>query len=300
MVVEQCRFRQAEVEETFSVLQSLNAGRGQQIYQNNSRNEGQYLSSFVNRLDLTALVMGGHSFGATLALQALSDSLIPAKAGLAFDPGKSSGPLNSNFSQSVLIPDSESWSAEPSEFYGKQHFDVVKEIAQSALNRTGSSWFMTLLGTAHTSITDAPLLVASSLLGFFDPTSVNVTLGNPKTNIWQYVTVSIEFFDFLSNGTRSGILASGVTAPEFVAINLNTSDAQGLFDGWEIHVAPSGAYVEILSPSVQYGTNNKRTNASASASSSAPAPSSTTTSIASLNSSNLIVCLLVTLVGFLW
>jgi platelet-activating factor acetylhydrolase len=240
MIMEQRSFRQAEVEETVRVLQSLNAGDGQQIHQNNSRNEGQYLSSFANRLDFSTLVMGGHSFGATLALQALSDSSIPAKGGLTFDPGKSSGPLNSNFSQPVLIPDSESWSAEPAEFYGQQHFDVVKGIAQSALNRTGSSWFMTLLGTAHTSITDAPLLVGSSLLGFFDPTSVNISLGNPATNIQQYVRVSTEFFEFLRNGTRGGILASGVTAPEFMAINLNDSSAQGLFDGWEIHVAPSG------------------------------------------------------------
>jgi platelet-activating factor acetylhydrolase len=242
MIMEQRSFRQAEVEETVIVLKSLNAGQGQQIHQNNSRNEGKYLSSFANRLDFTTLVMGGHSFGATLALQALSDSLIPAKAGLAFDPGKSSGPLNSNFNQSVLIPDSEAWSAEPSEFYGKQHFDVVEEIAQSSLKRTGSSWFMTLLGTAHTSITDAPLLVGSSLLGFFDPTSVNVTLGDPKTNLLQYVTVSIEFFEFLRNGKKTGILASGVTTPEFVAINPNTTNAQDLFDGWEIHVAPSGGY----------------------------------------------------------
>ncbi|PMD44488.1 hypothetical protein L207DRAFT_579428 [Hyaloscypha variabilis F] len=239
MIMEQRSFRQAEVEETVRVLQELTAGRGQQIHQNNSRNEGQYLTSFTNRLDFANLVMGGHSFGATLALQALSDSSISARAGLAFDPGKSSGPLNSNFSQSVLIPDSESWSSQPSEFYGQQHFEVVKEIAESALNRTGASWFMTLLGTAHTSITDAPLLVSPSLLGFFDPTSVNVSLGDPSTNIQQYVTVSTEFFEFLHNGTRSGILTSGVTAPEFVAINLNDSNAQGFFDGWEIHVAPS-------------------------------------------------------------
>ena len=239
MILEQRSFRQAEVSETVQILQSLNAGQGQQIYQNNSRNEGQYLTTFTNRLDFSSLVMGGHSFGATLALQALSDSSIPAKAALAFDPGKSSGPLNSNFTQSVLIPDSESWSSEPSLFYGQQHFDVVKGIAQSALNRTGASWFMTLLGTAHTSITDAPLLVGSSLLTFFDPTSVNITLGSPATNIQQYVTVSLEFFEFLRNGTKSGVLVSGVTAPEFVPINLNASNAQGLFDGWEVHVAPA-------------------------------------------------------------
>jgi len=237
--LEQRTFRQAEVEETVHVLRSLNTNLGQEIHQNNSRNEGQYLTSFANRLDFANLVMGGHSFGATLALQVLGDSKVPAKAGLLFDPGKSSGPLNSDFNQSVLISDSESWSSTPAEFYGKQHFDVVKRIAESALDKTGSSWFMTLLGTAHTSITDAPLLVGSAFLGFFDPTSMNVSLGNAGINIQQYVNVTTELFEFLRNGKRSGILVNGVTAPEFVPINLNDSTAQGQFDGWEIHVAPS-------------------------------------------------------------
>ncbi|PMD15776.1 hypothetical protein NA56DRAFT_709426 [Hyaloscypha hepaticicola] len=71
------------------------------------------------------------------------------------------------------------------------------------------------------------------------PVRSYISLGTPATNIQQYVTVSTEFFEFLRNGTRSGILVSGVTAPEFIPINLNESNAQGLFDGWEIHVAPS-------------------------------------------------------------
>src|SRR5215469_10541687 len=200
LILEQRSFRQAEVEETFKVLQSINNGLGQAIYNNNSRNEGTTLSSWEKRLDLKHLVMGGHSFGATLALQVLSDPLVPANGGLTFDPGKSSGPLNSDFNQSVLIPDSEVWSAEPSEFYGQQHFEVVKSIAQSSLNKRGAGWFMTLLGTAHTSITDAPLLVGS-LLGFFDSTSSNVTLANPEAIIQQYVQVSADFFEFLVNGS---------------------------------------------------------------------------------------------------
>ena len=236
--MEQRRFRQAEVQETILVLQSLNDGYGQQIQQNNSRSEGQFLASFTNRLEFTTLIMGGHSFGATLALQVLGDSTIPVKAGLLFDPGKSSGPLNSDLNQPVLISDSEAWSAQSADFYGRQHFDVVKGIAQSALNKTSFSWFMTLLGTSHTSITDAPLLVGP-LLSFFDPTSSNVSLGKPHTNIQQYFKVSVEFIEFLRNKTRSNILASKVTAPNFLPINLNASNAEGVFDGWEIHVAPS-------------------------------------------------------------
>jgi platelet-activating factor acetylhydrolase len=239
MTLEQRSFRQAEVEETVHILQSLNDGSGSEIHQKNSRNEGQYLSSFTNRLDFSNLVMGGHSFGATMVLQLLGDSAILAKAGLAFDPGKDSGPLNSDFTQPVLIPDSEEWSIQPKEFYGKQHFDVVKGIAQSALNRTGASWFMTQLGTAHISISDAPALVSSTLLNFFDSGSSNITLGNSVDVLKQYVDVSLAFFDFLRNGTRSGVLSSGVTTPIFEVINPNATGVPGLFDGWEIHVAPA-------------------------------------------------------------
>jgi len=238
LILEQRSFRQAEVEETFKVLQSINNGLGQAVYNNNSRNEGKTLSSWQNHLDLKHLVMGGHSFGATLALQVLSDPSVPANGGLTFDPGKSSGPLNSDFNQSVVIPDSEAWSAEPSEFYGKQHFEVVKSIAQSSLNKTGAGWFMTLLGTSHTSISDAPLLIGS-LLSLFDPTSSNVTLGNAEANIQQYVNVSADFFEFLVNGSNSGVLASGITTPEFEIINPNATNVAGIFDGWEVHVAPS-------------------------------------------------------------
>lgn len=83
-----------------------------------------------------------------------------------------------------------------------------------------------------------PLLIGS-LLGFFDSTSVNVTLGSPEANIEQYINVSADFFELLVNRSRSGVLASDVTTPEFEIINLNATNVGGLFDGWEVHVAPS-------------------------------------------------------------
>jgi platelet-activating factor acetylhydrolase len=58
--------------------------------------------------------------------------------------GKDSGPLNTAVKVPILIPDSQEWSSEPTVFYGQKHFDVVKGIAQTALNISGAGWFMTL------------------------------------------------------------------------------------------------------------------------------------------------------------
>ena len=40
-------------------------------------------------------------------------------------------------------------------------------------------------------------------------------------------------FEFLLNGSRSGVLASDITTPEFEIINLNATNVAGLFDGWK-------------------------------------------------------------------
>ena len=64
----QRQFRQAEVDETIRVLQSINNGQGDAVYQNSSRGEGQTLSGWKGILDFEKLVVGGHSFGATSAV----------------------------------------------------------------------------------------------------------------------------------------------------------------------------------------------------------------------------------------
>ena len=93
-----------------------------------------------------------------------------------------------------------------------------------------------LVGTSHSSITDAGLIAGSALLSFFDSGSANATI-DPRVAIEQYVNVSTEFMTFLKNGTKGDILASNVTDPSYVA-KPNSSKPGNDLSYWEIHVAP--------------------------------------------------------------
>lgn len=67
----QLDFRQAEVQETIRVLREINDGHGENVFKNNARREGQFLKDWQGRLDMQEVTMGGHSFGATLAVSHL-------------------------------------------------------------------------------------------------------------------------------------------------------------------------------------------------------------------------------------
>jgi platelet-activating factor acetylhydrolase len=141
----QLDFRQAEVEETVRVLRRLNDGGGEKIHLQNSRHEGRDLGEWTGRLSKNTTI-GGHSFGATLAMQVLkggSSDLLPFGGAVALDPGKQSGQLNSDIRVPTLILHSNSWSKQRSIFFGRPHFDVVKDIVQSVLKRGKDAWFMT-------------------------------------------------------------------------------------------------------------------------------------------------------------
>ena len=156
-----------------------------------------------------------------------------------------SGPLSTNVEVPILIADSEAWSAEPSELSGQDHFTVVKSIAENSLEASSAGWFMTLLGTAHISITDAGLVAGTSLLELFDPAAVNATL-EPATAINKYAEASIDFFRYLKNGTAEGILSYNATDPEYVARAANSSTSEDPASYWEIHVAPVSKQVHHL------------------------------------------------------
>ncbi|GJD03151.1 PAF-acetylhydrolase family member [Colletotrichum higginsianum] len=236
---EQLAFRQAEIEETVSVLRSLHAGKGPVVFASNARKEGRDLAQWEGRLNLSQTVIAGHSFGATGALQALKGATSarnPAVGGIILDPGKSSGKLNTDIDVPVLIIHSDSWSKKLTLFFGRPHFDTVRDIAQDVLKRAGSSWFLTSLRTSHPSVTDAPL-IEPLLLRWTTGATINVHQG-----LKEYVGVSMEFMDFLRNGTREGVLAEGVTHQEYG--NDTMSDEQrsripkAITKYWQIHVAP--------------------------------------------------------------
>lgn len=230
----QLGLRQAEVEETVKVLDRINRGHGASVYEDNLRGEGLSLVDWKGRLDMDQIVVGGHSYGATLAMQALKGAPNverPFKGGIILDPGKSSGPLNGDIDVPIVVIHSQSWSKKHSLFYGRPHFSTVKEIVQNILAGGNDSWFMTARGTAHTSVTDAPLI---------EPTLLSWTTGSTIDaweGVMQYVSVSDQFFQFLGDGRPTGILNLGVTHPEYDQGEI-VPPAEGLGMHWQIHVSP--------------------------------------------------------------
>lgn len=253
--VMQLAMRQAEVEETVRVLRMLNDGRGGEVFRDNTRSEGKDLAEWAGRLNTNLFVMGGHSYGATLALQALKGApseALPFVGGIILDPGKHSGPLNDDVDVPIVVVHSQSWyvweaqiayidfliflcrSAKHSIFHGRPHFSVVKELVQKIIEEKKKfAWFVTAKGTTHPSVTDAPL-IEPFLLSWTTGSTINAHEG-----VLQYVQITEQLMDFLKNGHRHSILREEVTHPEYNE-NARPYDA-ALSKYWEIHVAPSTA-----------------------------------------------------------
>lgn len=232
----QLGLRQAEVEETVRVLGEINAGRGRAVHADNRLGgEGLTLADWHGRLDMDQVLVGGHSYGATLAMQALRGApdaaTRPFQGGIILDPGKSSGPLNADIDVPLLVVHSQSWSKKHSLFYGRPHFDAVRRIVRDVLEAGSPSWFMTARGTAHTSVTDAPLI---------EPTILSWATGSTvdaRDGVMQYVAVSDAFARFVRDGRRTGVLELDVTHPAYDHGEVAPS-AKGPGMHWQIHVAP--------------------------------------------------------------
>lgn len=252
---EQLAFRDAEMLETINILRAINDGHGDDIFARNSRAEGSHLHGWANRLDFGNLTIGGHSFGATGALQTLRHApsdINPAVGGVILDPGKQSGPLHSLIDVPLLIVHSNSWSKHHSVFYNRPHFDTVRDLARGVLNRvpSHSSWFLTSIGTAHPSVSDAPL-IEPLLLSWTTGASLNV-----KEALGEYVRVTDDFWHFLRTtrsanssltdgvvhkGEMRGILAEKVTHEEYgewVSEERKAEFPQSLARLWQVHVSP--------------------------------------------------------------
>jgi platelet-activating factor acetylhydrolase len=231
----QLAMRQAEVEETVNVLKRINDGAGFSIFRDNPRAEGSVLADWSNRFDLDRIVVAGHSYGATLALQALRGAPskeLPFIGGIILDPGKSSGPLNDDIKVPIVIVHSQSWSSKISIFQGSPHFDVVKKLVQKVAARNLYAWFLTAKGTTHPSCTDAPLI---------EPTLLAWTTGatiNNKDGIAQYVKVSSDFMYYLASGHRKGVLKEEVSHPAYDE-EIREIENHDVRKFWQVHVAPS-------------------------------------------------------------
>lgn len=239
----QLAMRQAEVEEVVRILRSINSGHGAEVFKNNTRMEGQDLDAFKGRLNMDRMILGGHSFGATLALQALKDApneARPFQGGLMFDPGKQSGPLNEDINVPIVIVHSQSWSAKHSMFHGRPHFETVKEIARKIIDdRRKFAWFVTARGTTHPSVTDAPL-VEPRLLAWATGSTIEAREG-----LLQYVKISKQFMHYLETGHRQSILTEPPTHPEYDQKIKDVYPKVAKY--WQIHMSPSD-----MCPSIGY------------------------------------------------
>ncbi|KAL4795282.1 platelet-activating factor acetylhydrolase, isoform II-domain-containing protein [Aspergillus venezuelensis] len=232
-------FRQAEIEETIEVLRKLDNGQGDGVFRRNARGEGTHLSRWWGWLDMNRVILAGHSYGATGALRACLGAPsppMPIAGCVVLDPGKSSGPLNDDISIPLLIIHSHSWSRKISLFMGRPHFDVVKDLAQKCLERTGAAWFMTSLGTSHPSCTDAPV-IQPLLLGWATGATIAAHEG-----VTQYARRIQEFIFYVMTSQPTGLLAQALTHPTYrESVLVPWTKAYGPRDwtkDWQIHVAP--------------------------------------------------------------
>ncbi|KAI1802318.1 alpha/beta-hydrolase [Daldinia bambusicola] len=245
----QLDFREAEIEEAVRVLKLINEGHGKEVFKSNMRDEGIDFANWKGRLNTDEMIVAGHSYGATGAMQALRGGPTarrPFKGGIILDPGKQSGQLNDDIRVPVLVIHSNSWSSKYSLFYGRAHFDTVRDIVENNVLRGMPSWFATSLGTSHPSVTDAPLL-EPLLLSWTTGARIDVYEG-----LRQYVHVTEDFLWFLSTGEKRGLLRE---KPEFPQYDEGKGfgvwkPAQGeseKTDGpwydwrryWQVHVSPN-------------------------------------------------------------
>ncbi|KAF2128509.1 PAF-acetylhydrolase family member [Dothidotthia symphoricarpi CBS 119687] len=232
----QLEFREQEIVETIKLFQQLNAGDAPLVnLKPDSPRES--LPGFKHRLNMSAVTVAGHSYGATGVLQALKSAgtkAMPINGGIALDPGKGSGPLNENIDVPLLVFHSGQWTEKQVQFYGQGwHFDVVRKIVENVKE----GWFMTLTGSAHPSCTDAPLIVPWIMK------LVTGTTLDSKTALREYIDASVRFLEYLKTGEKKGVLESEVTS---VAGPLGDADKRGKVKGpygadWEVHVVPKMA-----------------------------------------------------------
>lgn len=249
----QLALREAEVAETVRVLRAIAGGVGNDVFAANTRAEGTRLKDWAGRLDMDRVVMAGHSYGATLALQALPGSGSGAGrgeapgsddddrpsfvAGVALDPGKHSGRLNADVGVPLLIVHSQSWSAAHSVFYGRPHFDTVADIARGVAR---DAWFLTARGTTHPTVTDAPL-IEPLLLAWTTGATVGAHAG-----LLQYADITDDFVRrVLADGggggdhhhrKGDGILGQPVSHPRYNEESRPLPP--GLTGHWQVHVSP--------------------------------------------------------------
>ncbi|KAJ4353689.1 uncharacterized protein N0V89_005419 [Didymosphaeria variabile] len=230
----QLNFREAEIIETIRLFERLNNGEGAKIRNLKPKSPESALPGFEDRLDLAAITVAGHSYGATGALQALKNAPnkdMPINGAIMLDPGKGSGPLNHDIKLPTLVMQSGQWTERQTKFYDEGwHFDVVKKLVEN----TKKGWFMTLSGSAHPSCTDAPLIVP-----WIMKLATHTTLDG-RIALREYISTSVDFLEYLKNGQKKGMLQKEAGSPAGPLGDAEKRvNVKGDFGAdWEMHVIP--------------------------------------------------------------
>lgn len=198
----QIDLRMAELEEAYSIMRSIHAGKGQTIASKNLRKkgykgasrhglEGIDWSRWQNRFHLDHVTACGHSFGAATCVEMLrhDDRFNYLSQGIIYDiwgagtrPPDEEAP-NHRIHAPIIAINSEAFTYWPS------NFQLVQELVKEAESepKPCPGWLMTLRGTIHVSQSDFSLLypnLCSILLK---------QLANPKRALDLNINASLEF-----------------------------------------------------------------------------------------------------------
>ncbi|KDE08220.1 hypothetical protein MVLG_01487 [Microbotryum lychnidis-dioicae p1A1 Lamole] len=183
---EQLVMRLREIEELIKILSRINDGEGESVARQNRRapsndpSYGKQLSEWKGRLDFGKMSVVGHSFGATTTLEVLwaGSERFKFARGVALDPWLVPVEAQSKTGQAKLLTTTDSTSQGPSEeeqikrsaneikvplldinseafTMWQDQYELVRAIVE---NVQAPSWFMTLVGTIHPSISDVSLV----------------------------------------------------------------------------------------------------------------------------------------------
>jgi platelet-activating factor acetylhydrolase len=196
--------RMAELDEAYSVMKEIHAGRGDLIAARNLRQKGYKASSskgldgidwsrWAGRFHLDHVTACGHSFGAATIVEMLRhhDRFDYITQGIIYDiwgdgtrPAEKDHPEHRIHAPLIAI-NSESFTYWPS------NFDLCNELIQEAQAEPNPapSWLMTLRGTVHVSQSDFSLLyhhVCSWMLKM---------VANPQRALDLNINASLEFLN---------------------------------------------------------------------------------------------------------
>ncbi|KAI1398810.1 platelet-activating factor acetylhydrolase, isoform II-domain-containing protein [Hypoxylon fuscum] len=197
----QIEMRMSEVEEAYYVLQLLNSGQGDLVYNNNLRKKGNAGSSskgledinwsdWNGRLFLRNVTAMGHSFGGATTAEIVrqADRFPYIGQGILLDAWGPATPKAGELTQQslrkpLLAINSEAFMHWP------ENFQRLTDIARETKDGGALCWMMTIKGSTHLSQTDFAILYPRWM------SILMKTMVNPRRAVYLTVNSSLEFLN---------------------------------------------------------------------------------------------------------